>query len=241
MKILGIIPARYASTRFPGKPLIDIAGKSMIQRVYEQAKHCNLFSKIVVATDDERIFHHLLEIGGDVMMTSALHQNGSERCAEVVENLSEHFDVVINIQGDEPFIDPALFTLLIHAFLDEKTQIVTLIKAIEDSSYIANSNIIKVVKNKANKAMYFSRAAIPFNRNELASAQYYKHIGLYAFRTNVLLEVVKLPASSYEQIEMLEQLRWLENGFEIQLLETNLEADSIDVPADLDRLLKKYF
>ncbi len=241
MKILGIIPARYASTRFPAKPLIDIAGKTMIQRVYEQAKQCTLFSKIIVATDDDKIYDHVLQIGGDVMMTSTTHQNGTERCAEVIENLSDQFEIIINIQGDEPFVDPALFTMLIQAFKDPQIQIATLIKPIIDKAYIDNPNIIKVVKSVTNKALYFSRAAIPFQRNEAAKIQFYKHIGLYAYRKEVLLEIVKLGAGVYEQIEMLEQLRWLENNYPIHLIETDLEADSIDVPADLDRLLKKYF
>ena len=241
MKILGIIPARYASTRFPAKPLIDIAGKTMIQRVYEQAKQCTLFSKIIVATDDDKIYDHVLQIGGDVMMTSTTHQNGTERCAEVIENLSDQFEIIINIQGDEPFVDPALFTMLIQAFKDPQIQIATLIKPIVDKAYIDNPNIIKVVKSVTNKALYFSRAAIPFQRNEAAKIQFYKHIGLYAYRKEVLLEIVKLGAGVYEQIEMLEQLRWLENNYPIHLIETDLEADSIDVPADLDRLLKKYF
>jgi 3-deoxy-manno-octulosonate cytidylyltransferase (CMP-KDO synthetase) len=241
MKILGIIPARYASTRFPAKPLIDIAGKTMIQRVYEQAKQCTLFSKIIVATDDDKIYDHVLQIGGDVMMTSTTHQNGTERCAEVIENLSDQFEIIINIQGDEPFVDPALFTMLIQAFKDPQIQIATLIKPIIDKAYIDNPNIIKVVKSVTNKALYFSRAAIPFQRNEAAKIQFYKHIGLYAYRKEVLLEIVKLGAGVYEQIEMLEQLRWLENNHPIHLIETDLEADSIDVPADLDRLLKKYF
>ena len=241
MKILGIIPARYASTRFPAKPLIDIAGKTMIQRVYEQAKQCTLFSKIIVATDDDKIYDHVLQIGGDVMMTSTTHQNGTERCAEVIENLSDQFEIIINIQGDEPFVDPALFTMLIQAFNDPQIQIATLIKPIIDKAYIDNPNIIKVVKSVTNKALYFSRAAIPFQRNEAAKIQFYKHIGLYAYRKEVLLEIVKLGAGVYEQIEMLEQLRWLENNYPIHLIETDLEADSIDVPADLDRLLKKYF
>jgi 3-deoxy-manno-octulosonate cytidylyltransferase (CMP-KDO synthetase) len=241
MKILGIIPARYASTRFPAKPLIDIAGKTMIQRVYEQAKQCALFSKIIVATDDDKIYDHVLQIGGDVMMTSTTHQNGTERCAEVIGNLSEQFDIIINIQGDEPFVDPALFTMLIQAFKDPQIQIATLIKPIIDKAYIDNPNIIKVVKSVTNKALYFSRTAIPFQRNEAAKIQFYKHIGLYAYRKEVLLEIVKLGAGVYEQIEMLEQLRWLENNYPIHLIETDLEADSIDIPADLDRLLKKYF
>ncbi len=241
MKILGIIPARYASTRFPGKPLIDIAGKTMIQRVYEQAKQCTLLSKIVVATDDEKIFNHIANLGGDVIMTASTHQNGTERCAEVVEKLTENFDIIINIQGDEPFVDPDIFTSLIHAFSDESTEIATLIKLISDTAMLSNPNIIKVTKNKQGRALYFSRAAIPYLRNAAAPIQFYKHIGLYAYRRKTLLDIVQLPLSTYEYAEMLEQLRWLENGYTIQLVETNLEADSVDVPEDLDRLLKKYF
>lgn len=240
MKILGVIPARYASTRFPAKPLIDIKGKSMIQRVYEQAIQTN-FSKIIIATDDQRIYEHAQTFQAAVMMTDTNHLNGTERCAEVVTKLDESFDIVINIQGDEPFVDPQMLMQVAEAFQNESTQITTLIKPIQDISYLQNPSIIKVVKNLQNEALYFSRSAIPYERNKIADFKYYKHIGIYAFRTACLQELVKLKSTALEQMESLEQLRWLENGYKIKLVETHLEADSIDTPEDLDRLLQKYF
>ena len=240
MKILGIIPARYASTRFPAKPLVEINGKSMIQRVYEQAVKTN-FNKIIIATDDIRIQAHSKTFGANVMMTSIHHLNGTERCAEVITNLTEEFDVVVNIQGDEPFIQPQILELLGNHFLQPNIQIATLIKKINDDNYLTNPNIIKVTKNNFNEALYFSRNQIPYLRNKIADFIFYKHIGIYAFTPKILLELVKLTPSSLELCESLEQLRWLENGYKINLIETELEADSIDTPEDLERLLKKYF
>lgn len=240
MKILGIIPARYASTRFPAKPLIQINGKSMIQRVYEQACKTT-FNKIVIATDDDRIYNHALEFGAHVMMTNTTHLNGTERCAEVISKIGEKFDIVVNIQGDEPFVQPEMLQQLANTFSHQYIQIATLIKQIDHLDYLSNPSIIKVVKNKMNEAMYFSRSAIPFARNTIDATVYYKHIGIYAFRTEILLELVKLKSSILENTESLEQLRWLENGYKIFVEETTMEADSIDTPEDLDRVLKKYF
>ena len=240
MKVIGIIPARYASTRFPAKPLVEIHGKTMIQRVYEQAIKTS-FDKIIIATDDERIYKHAVGFDAEVLMTSINHNNGTERCAEVISLLNDEYDIVVNIQGDEPFVDPAMLDEVIKVFDKKETVIATLIKKIKDKNYLQNPNIIKVVKDINHQAIYFSRSAIPYTRNEIDGFDFFKHIGIYAFRTNCIKELVHLKPSKLEQIESLEQLRWLENGYKIQLVETTLEADSIDTPEDLERLLKKYF
>jgi 3-deoxy-manno-octulosonate cytidylyltransferase (CMP-KDO synthetase) len=241
MKILGIIPARYGSTRFPGKPLIDINGKSMIQRVYEQAKSCTSLNEVVVATDDQRIFDHVKSFNGNVEMTSDKHESGTDRCAEVMEKLEEKYDVVINIQGDEPYIDPSQITQLCECFKDEKTDIATLIKKIETTEDLFNENKVKVVKNSADFAIYFSRNPIPFVKGEakenwLAKHTYYKHIGIYGYRAEVLQNITQMPLSILEKAEGLEQLRWLENGLFIKVAETQLEAIAIDSPEDLKKI-----
>lgn len=241
MKILGIIPARYGSTRFPGKPLIDINGKSMIQRVYEQAKSCTNLNEVVVATDDQRIFDHIKSFNGNVEMTSDKHESGTDRCAEVVEKVSQTYDVVINIQGDEPYIDPTQITQLCECFKDEKTDIATLIKKIETTEDLFNENKVKVVKSSADFAIYFSRNPIPFVKGEakenwLEKQTYYKHIGIYGYRFEVLQKVTKMPLSILEKAEGLEQLRWLENGLFIKVAETQLEAIAIDSPEDLKKI-----
>lgn len=240
MKILGIIPARYASTRFPAKPLIDIKGKSMILRVYEQARKAN-YDKVIIATDDERIYEHALSHNAEVVMTSTNHSNGTSRCAEVCANIEDSFDVVVNIQGDEPFVDPDMLISLPSAFEDTSTQIATLIKKINDVELLKNPNIIKVVKNLNNDAMYFSRSCIPYEREKVPEMSYYKHIGIYAFKISILQQLANLHPSILESSESLEQLRWLENGYKIKVVESTLEADSIDTPEDLERVLKKYF
>jgi 3-deoxy-manno-octulosonate cytidylyltransferase (CMP-KDO synthetase) len=241
MKILGIIPARYGSTRFPGKPLIDINGKSMIQRVYEQAKSCSSLNEVVVATDDQRIFDHVKSFGGNVEMTSDKHESGTDRCAEVVEKVSETYDVVINIQGDEPYIDPIQITQLCECFKDEKTDIATLIKKIESTEDLFNENKVKVVKSSADFAIYFSRNPIPFVKGEakenwLKTNTYFKHIGIYGYRAEVLQNITQMPLSILEKAEGLEQLRWLENGLFIKVAETQLEAIAIDSPEDLKKI-----
>ena len=241
-KIIGIIPARFASTRFPGKPLVDIAGKSMIQRVYEQASKAESLTKVVIATDDERIANEVKTFGGNFVFTASTHQSGTDRCAEVMEQLPD-FNIVINIQGDEPFIEPAQIDLLASCFSEEKVQLATLIKSIESQESIYNPNSPKVVIDTNGRAIYFSRSPIPFIRNGEPGVWaekhlFYKHIGIYGYRTEALKAITKLPASSLEIAESLEQLRWIENGFYIQTKVTNSETVAIDTPEDLLKLNK---
>jgi len=242
MKVLGIIPARYSSSRFPGKPLIDIAGKTMIQRVVEQASKSSLIDEIIVATDDQRIFDHVKSFKGNVMMTSENHMNGTERCGEVIEKYPE-FDIVINIQGDEPLIQPEQLEKVIALFEEESVQIGSLCKKLTDAEDLFNPNRIKVVKNAANDGLYFSRGAIPFQKDQkiskwLDKADYFKHIGIYEWRLNTLKKLLQLPVSQLEQLESLEQLRWLDAGYKIRLAETTIETPNIDTPEDLERVLK---
>ncbi len=239
MNILGIIPARFASTRFPGKPLVDIKGKPMIQQVYEQSLKASLH-KVVIATDDERIFSAAKSFGAEVVMTGTNHQNGTERCAEVMRQLGNSFDACINIQGDEPFINPGQINL-VATLLQEKASIATLVKQIATSEELNNPNIVKAVINNNGEALYFSRHAIPFVRSgktedALKCGKFYKHIGIYGFRKNVLQEIVQLPLSFLEQTESLEQLRWLENGYTIKVAETTFETIAIDTPEDLYKM-----
>ncbi len=232
MKVIGIIPARYASTRFPGKPLADIGGKPMIQRVYEQALKADLHD-VIVATDDERIENAVKQFGGKVMMTSPNHSNGTERIAEAAASVDA--DIIINIQGDEPFIQPKQINLLTKCFGDKNVCIATLAKKENDAVAFSKSSIVKVVFDNDFNALYFSRSAIPFYR-ENENGIFYKHIGIYAFRKNVLLDVVKLLETNLEAAEMLEQLRWLQHGYKIKIALTDLESISVDVPEDLERI-----
>jgi len=237
MKTLGIIPARYASTRFPGKPLVDIAGKSMIQRVYEQAKKCPLLTEVFVATDDTRIYDHVTGFGGAAIMTSADHQSGTDRCAEVAREHPQ-YNVIINIQGDEPFIDPEQISKLAFCFNDAGTQIATLVKKVQNEQELFNPNSPKVVINKLSEAVYFSRSPLPHIRgqeteNWLNYFTYFKHIGIYGYRADILQRITKLPVSSLEKAESLEQLRWIENGYRIKVAETELETFAVDTPEDL--------
>lgn len=241
MKVLGIIPARYASTRFPGKPLVDIAGKSMIQRVYEQAKKCLSLSEVIVATDSDLIFLHVTAFGGVAVMTSSDHQSGTDRCAEVAL-LYPQYDVIINIQGDEPYIDPEQITKVAACFTSGDTQLATLIKKIHTFDELINTNSPKVIINKHAEAIYFSRSPLPHIRgqeidNWLSLYTYFKHIGIYGYRADILQQVTKLPISPLEKAESLEQLRWIENGYRIKVAETELETYAVDVPEDLDRLV----
>ncbi len=247
MKTLGIIPARYASTRLPGKPLIEIAGKSIIQRVYEQAKKSNSLDDVIVATDDERIFNHIIHFGGAVQMTAHSHQSGTDRCAEIASELPG-YDLIVNIQGDEPFIQPQQLDLVIQPLLNnEDSVIATLAKKAVKRKEIFNPNNVKVTLNNRGEALYFSRSPIPFVRNTpekkwLEKSVFYKHIGLYAFRRNTLLKISQLEVSSLELSESLEQLRWLENGFPIHVTQTDIETIGIDTPEDLkkaNKLLEK--
>jgi 3-deoxy-manno-octulosonate cytidylyltransferase (CMP-KDO synthetase) len=236
--IVGIIPARYASTRLPGKPLIDIGGKTMIQRVYEQASKCAELSEVVVATDDEKIYSHVLSFGGKCVVTSIAHQSGTDRCAEAATNLEITPDAIINIQGDEPFISPDQIGLIAKSFALPETQIATLCKKIEHEQDVANPNWVKVVANTKGNAMYFSRSAIPYRRNQGVEITYMKHIGIYGYQFDVLKELANLQPSALELAESLEQLRWLEHGYQIRLIETTEEGLSIDTPDDLKRVEK---
>jgi 3-deoxy-manno-octulosonate cytidylyltransferase (CMP-KDO synthetase) len=239
MRILGVIPARYASTRFPAKPLVDINGKSMIRRVYEQASKSKCLNKVVVATDHEEIYRHVNAFAGEVCMTSPHHASGTDRCYEVLTKEKEKFDYVINIQGDEPFIAPAQIDLL-ASLLDGKTELATLIKKIGSVEQLLNPNLVKVVCANNQEALYFSRSVIPYFRNMeqaewVTHHTYYKHIGMYAYRADVLEQITKLEISSLEKTESLEQLRWLENGYHIKVKETNIETIGIDTPEDLEK------
>ena len=236
MKVLGIIPSRFGSSRFPGKPLIDIAGKSMIQRVYEQASTSSLIDKLVVATDDLRIYDHVKDFGGEALMTSSEHENGTERCGEVIQTFSG-FDVVINIQGDEPLIQPIQLNKVLTLFEDKEVSIGTLVKRISDEKEINNPNRIKVVLNAVNDAIYFSRCTIPYNRT-IDKVAYFKHIGIYAWRLKTLKELLQLSACELEKTESLEQLRWIYNGYSIRTAETEIETPNIDTPEDLQEVLR---
>ncbi|PJJ79084.1 3-deoxy-manno-octulosonate cytidylyltransferase [Mucilaginibacter auburnensis] len=240
MNILGIIPARYASSRFPGKPLVDIAGKSMIQRVYEQAGKCADLTDVIVATDDDRIFDHVINFGGKAIMTADYHQSGTDRCAQVAA-IHKDYDVIINIQGDEPYIEPEQISKLAACFEAPDAQIATLIKRIKTEHELHNPNSPKVVVNKLNEAVYFSRSALPHIRGEqpenwLEFFAYYKHIGIYGYRADILQQITKLEVSSLEKAEALEQLRWIENGYRIKVAETEFETYAVDTPGDLELL-----
>ncbi len=246
MKIIGIIPARFASSRFPGKPLVKIDNKSMIQRVYEQVQQAKYITKVIVATDDERIFDHVKSFGGHVMMTSKKHETGTERCEEIINELSnksnEYYDIAINIQGDEPFIAPQLIDDLAEFLIRNPTfQIATAAKLITDTTTLFNPNTVKVVLSESAKALYFSRHTIPYIRdaqreNWLSLQDFYKHIGIYAFRTLTLVEIVKKSVVPLEKAESLEQLRWLHHDYTIGVLKTAFESIGIDTPEDLEKL-----
>lgn len=243
MKILGIIPARYASTRFPGKPLTDIGGKTMIRRVYEQAKKASKLSEVIVATDDERIADEIKKHGGNVVMTSGDHQSGTDRCAEAVKKIPGEWNAVINIQGDEPFILPEQINLLASLFENPETEIGTLVKKLSDPADLDNPNTMKVVLDIHGNGMYFSRSAIPFVRGAekkdwLQKNFFYKHIGIYGYRADVLQKLTLLPRGKLELAESLEQLRWLENGYKIKTAFTELETISVDSPEDIEKLKK---
>ncbi|MEI6489581.1 MAG: 3-deoxy-manno-octulosonate cytidylyltransferase [Bacteroidota bacterium] len=243
MNIVGIIPSRFASTRFPGKPLIDIGGKTMIQRVYEQACKSKSLSKVVVATDDINIEQHVKSFGGNVVMTSDQHQSGTDRCFEAITKVSSTADVVINIQGDEPFIHPEQIDLVASCFTNPKVQIATLVKKLTEMDDLVSNTIMKVIMNKNKEAIYFSRQAIPYIRGKeqndwLNHFTYYKHIGIYAYTVSTLREITSLEQSSLELAESLEQLRWIENGYKIKIEVTDFESVSVDAPEDLKKLQK---
>lgn len=244
MKFVAIIPARYASTRFPGKPLADMNGKYMIQRVYEQVKKC--IQEVYVATDDDRIAQAVTRFGGNAIMTSDKHRSGTDRCYEALTKIAGRFDVVINIQGDEPFIKPEQIEAIMACFDTPDTEIATLVRPFtEEESFDAlfNSNSPKVVLNKKQEAIYFSRSIIPYIRNFshtewLKQHTFYKHIGMYAYRSDILKEITALPQSPLEIAESLEQLRWIENGYKIKTGITTQETIGIDTPEDMEKALK---
>lgn len=250
MNYIGIIPARYASSRFPGKALVDINGKTMVHRVYEQAQKAVSLSRVIVATDDERIVEHVKGFGGEVVMTSPDHQSGTDRCQEVIQLITQQYDeqvidYIVNIQGDEPFIRPRQIDLL-TSVLDGKTELATLAKRIAEPASLFDPNVVKVVLSSygqpaQHEALYFSRQPIPYQRNHVPEDWvkhhvYYRHIGLYAYRADVLAEITQLKPSTLERAELLEQLRWLENGYRIRVIETELDSHGIDTPGDLEKV-----
>jgi len=247
MNILGIIPARYASSRFPGKPLTVINGKPMIRRVYDQAKKAGSLSEVLVATDDDRIKKAVLEFDGNVIMTSTKHKSGTERCREVQEKFKsagKNYDVIVNVQGDEPYIDPKQIDLVVSCFNKPEVQIATLVKKINSEDELFNTNVNKVVINRFDEAVYFSRQTIPFiqdveKNNWFTSFNFYKHIGIYAYRADVLIEITELEISALEKAESLEQLRWIENGYKIKVIRTDLESKAVDTPDDLLKFMNK--
>lgn len=241
MKFVGIIPARFASTRFPGKPLAILGGKPMIQRVYEQV--ARVLNNVYVATDDERIYNTVNAFGGNAIMTSPNHKSGTDRIEEAVKKTGQHFDVVINIQGDEPFIHKSQIETICKCFDDPQTMIATLGRPFtEDDTFddLANPNSPKLICDNNGFAMYFSRSIVPYIRNAekqdwLTRFNYLKHIGLYAYRSDILTKITQLPQSSLEIAESLEQLRWLQNGYRIKVGITEIETIGIDTPDDLDK------
>ncbi|MCI6617487.1 MAG: 3-deoxy-manno-octulosonate cytidylyltransferase [Prevotella sp.] len=238
MRFIGIIPARFASTRFPGKPLAVLDGKSVIERVYEQASQ--VLQAVYVATDDERIYDHVLSFGGKAVMTSAAHRSGTDRIAEAMTKVEGDWDVVVNIQGDEPFIRRSQIETLCQCFGDTETQIATLGKHFDSMEAVKNPNSPKIVTDNRGYALYFSRSAIPYVRGKDESEwlkwfPYLKHIGIYAYKTNVLKEITTFEPSPLEMAESLEQLRWLQNGYRIKVGKTDVETIGIDTPEDLRR------
>jgi 3-deoxy-manno-octulosonate cytidylyltransferase (CMP-KDO synthetase) len=234
-KILGVIPARFASSRFPGKALATIGGKPMLQHVYDRASQARYLTSLIIATDDERIFDAARSFGARVRMTRPDHESGTDRAAEIAS--AEDCDIVVNIQGDEPLIDPdAIDAAILPMAHDSEIQMATLKKRIEDPTEIANPNVVKVVTDRNGDAIYFSRSPIPYYRDGAASGPYYKHIGLYLYQRDFLLGYSALPPGPLEQAERLEQLRVLENGLRIRVVETDYESLGVDTPQDLERV-----
>ena len=235
MKIIGVIPARYGSTRFPGKALADIGGKPMIQRVWESSSKSKLINELYVATDDKRIFDAVGRFWGNAVMTSPKHKSGSDRIGEVVKNIK--CDIVVNIQGDEPFINPLNIDKAIKPLMqDSKIMVSTLCTRIRKKDEIDNPNVVKVVTDKNGFALYFSRHTIPFNRDNAKGVIYYKHIGLYVYRKDYLMRFIKLKPSKLELAEKLEQLRILENGERIKVVLTNIDSVTVDTKEDLSKI-----
>lgn len=240
---IGIIPARYASSRFPGKPLARILGKTMIQRVWEQAQISSRLNKVIVATDDVRIFNEVQSFGGTCIMTGEQHQSGTDRCAEVALSLNlDSSAVVINIQGDEPYIRPEQIDILCACFSNPQVQLATLIKSFRNIEETRSANTVKAVIDKYGRALYFSRAAVPYFRDEQEAhvSAFWQHIGIYGYRADTLKTIATLQPSRLETIEKLEQLRWLEEGFAIQTARAEYESWSIDTPDDLEKVIRHF-
>lgn len=243
MKIISVIPARFQSTRFPGKPLVDIKGKTMIQRVYEQVSSAKLINEVYVATDDEKIFNHVKSFGGKVVMTSKNHESGTDRIQECIDILKSDADFIINIQGDEPFIHPEQIDDLCKN-VNHHTEIITMYHSINTLDEVLNKNKVKLVFNKNKEAIYFSRAPIPFQKSVeykkwILKNNYFGHIGIYGYSATALNNITKLPPSTLEQLESLEQLRWLENGYKINVVESKYQSIGIDTPEDLKNAISK--
>ena len=241
--IVGIIPARYASSRFPGKSLADIHGKSMIQHVYERSARSKALNKLVVATDDQRIYDHVLSFGGEAIMTAAHHPSGTDRCFDALQQLQGDYSYVINIQGDEPLIDPAQIDELATALQDGTTELATQMIPVHDHDTLFDKGEVKIVLNHRMEALYFSRMVIPFikgvdEKDWHLHHNYYRHVGMYAYRTDILEQITQLSVSSLEQAESLEQLRWLEAGFKIKCIPTTFESHCVDTPEDLEKIIK---
>lgn len=244
MKSTIIIPARFASTRLPEKPLADIFGQSLIMRVYHQAKKVKGAAEVIVATDHEKIYDHIESAGGKVIMTNSSHISGTDRIAEIASGLDS--DIIINLQGDEPLIHPQQIEDLIELMKRPEVQIGTQCQAIDEEDQLFDYNIVKVVRDYKNKALYFSRQAIPAIRDEgynkwMSLTAYYRHIGMYGFKRETLLQLTKLPPTSYERAESLEQLRWMQHGFEIHCAETNFASMGVDTPDDLEKVRDMFF
>lgn len=242
MKIIGIIPARFGSTRFPGKPLAMIHGKSMIQRVVEQAQKASSLYYLMVATDDQRIYDHVKEFGGNVVMTHADHPSGTDRCLQAFEKTCFGADAVINIQGDEPFVSPLQIDALAELIAKPEVEIATLVKRIHDAETLFDPNRVKVVFDNQGKALYFSRHAIPYQKNQpqenwLLHHHYFKHIGIYAYKSKILQDISEIHPTTLEMAESLEQLRWLQCGKSIYVAQTDIETPTVDTPEDLEKLL----
>ena len=240
MKILCVIPARYASTRLPGKPLADIVGKPMIQHVYERSAQATIPQQVVVATDDEKVFQAVQQFGGKVVMTSSEHQTGTDRLAEVASKYAE-VDVIINVQGDEPLIDPKVIDELAQEFLNDTALQMASVMSIMDTEDYQNPNVVKVVTDLNNNALYFSRSLLPYPR-VAGKVNVYKHIGIYAYKKDFLLKFAKLEPTPLEQSESLEQLRALENGYKIKMIKTKAKfigVDSIEDLQTVNELLRK--
>lgn len=242
MSILGIIPARYASSRFPGKPLALIQGKSMLQRVYEQTIQAQLLDEVIIATDDERIANHASEFGAKVVITKAEHPSGTDRCFEAYQLHGKKFDYILNVQGDEPFLDPEQIDSLARACNGE-VEIATQMIKCTNHEVLVDTGEVKIVLNTKKEALYFSRNVIPHIKNKEEKDwhtcfDYYRHVGMYVYRADILEKITSLQPSSLEKAESLEQLRWLEHGYKISCVETNFDSHCVDTPEDIEKVLR---